>query len=54
MFNEFVREAFKLLIRETLLDENVIEDIKNLNYTTANMKIFAADGGDILNKLDIR
>jgi hypothetical protein len=31
------------------LDENVIEDIKNLNYMTANMKIFAVDGGDILN-----
>ena len=54
MFNEFVREAFKLLIWKTLLDENVIEDIKNLNYMTANMKIFAAYGGDILNKLDIR
>ncbi|CAG8768954.1 1036_t:CDS:1, partial [Funneliformis caledonium] len=37
-----------------LLDKEVIDAIKDLNNITVDMKIFAADGRDVLQKLDIR
>ncbi|CAG8556885.1 1522_t:CDS:2, partial [Funneliformis caledonium] len=40
--------------KEKLLNKEVINNIKNLNYMTADMKIFAADGRDVLQQLDIK
>ncbi|CAG8483661.1 4016_t:CDS:1, partial [Funneliformis caledonium] len=39
---------------EKLLNKEVINDIKILNYMTADMKIFAADERDVLQQLDIK
>jgi hypothetical protein len=53
-FNKFIRSAFDLFVQEKLLNKEVIYDIKNLNYMTADMKIVVADGRDALQQLDIK
>ena len=53
-FNKFIQSAFDLFVQEKLLNKEVINDVKNLNYMTADMKIFAADGRDVLQQLDIK
>ena len=53
-FIKFVRSAFNLFVQENLLDKEVIDAVKDLNNITVDMKIFAADGRDVLQKLDIR
>ncbi|CAG8679000.1 11520_t:CDS:2 [Funneliformis caledonium] len=53
-FTKFVQSAFNLFIQENLLNKEVIDAVKNLNNITVDMKIFAADGRDVLQKLDIR
>jgi len=54
IFTKFIQVSFKLLIQENLLNKDVINDIKNLNHITVDMKIFAADGRNVLQTLDIR
>ena len=54
-FTKFIRSAFNLFVHENLMNKKVIDDVKkNLNHITADMKIFAADGKDTLQQLDIR
>ncbi|CAB4446832.1 unnamed protein product [Rhizophagus irregularis] len=54
IFTDFIQSAFKLFIQENLLNKDVINAVKDLNYITVDMEIFAMDGRDILRKLDIR
>jgi hypothetical protein len=55
IFNHFIQVSFKLLIQERLLNKAVIDDIKNnLNHITVDMEIFAANGRNVLQKLDVR
>jgi uncharacterized protein YpiB (UPF0302 family) len=53
-FTEFVQEAFKLFVQENISKKNVINDVKNLNNMTYDLEIFAADGKNILQQLDIQ
>jgi hypothetical protein len=53
-FTNFIHKAFKLLVQESLLDKDVIDDIKKLNHLTVDMEIFVADGSNILSQLDVR
>ena len=54
IFTKFIQSAFKFLIQENLLNQQVIDDVKDLNYMTVDMEIFVADGRNILQQLDIR
>lgn len=47
-FTKFIQSAFKLFVQEKLLNKDVIDAVKDLNYTTADMEIFTMDGRDIL------
>ncbi|CAG8702852.1 13506_t:CDS:2, partial [Funneliformis caledonium] len=53
-FNNFIRSAFNLFVQENLLDKDVIDAVKDLNYITVDIEIFTADGKDSLQQLDIR
>ncbi|CAG8657471.1 6738_t:CDS:2, partial [Funneliformis mosseae] len=46
--------TFNLFVQENLLNKEVIDAVKDLNNITVDMKIFAADRRDVLQKLDIR
>ncbi|CAG8454181.1 13003_t:CDS:2 [Racocetra fulgida] len=52
-FTKFIRSAFNLFVQENLLDKDVINEVKDLNYMTVNMIIFTADGNDSLQQLDL-
>ncbi|CAG8563259.1 4437_t:CDS:2, partial [Cetraspora pellucida] len=52
-FTNFIRSAFNLFVQEILLNKNVINAVKNLNYITVDMEIFTADGKDSLRQLDL-
>jgi hypothetical protein len=54
IFTDFIQSAFKLFVQENLLNKDVINAVKDLNYITVDMEIFTMDGRDILRKLDIR
>ena len=53
-FTRFIQLAFNFFIQECLLDKDVNDAVKNLNYITVDIEIFAADGKIILQQLDIR
>jgi hypothetical protein len=53
-FTKFIHLAFNLFIQENLLDKEVNNTVKNLNYLTVGMKIYMANGKDILQQIDIR
>ena len=53
-FNMFIWSAFDLFVQEKFLNKEVINDVKNLNYMTADIKIFVANGRDVLQRLDIK
>jgi len=53
-FTNFIRSSFNLFVQEILLDKDVIDDVKNLNYITVDMEIFTADRKDSLQQLDLR
>ncbi|CAG8838002.1 6582_t:CDS:2, partial [Gigaspora margarita] len=52
-FTKFIRTAFNLFVQENLLDKDVINEVKDLNYMTVNMIIFTADGNDSSQQLDL-
>ncbi|CAG8641928.1 17741_t:CDS:2, partial [Racocetra fulgida] len=52
-FTNFIRSAFNLFVKESLLDKDVISEVKDLNYMTVDMIIFTADGKDSLQQLDL-
>ena len=52
-FTKFIHLAFNLFIQEKLLGKEVNDTVKNLNYLTVDMKIYTANGKDILQKIDI-
>ncbi|RIB29663.1 hypothetical protein C2G38_2154752 [Gigaspora rosea] len=51
--SEYITETFNLFVQENLLDKDVINEVKDLNYMTVNMIIFIADGNDSLQQLDL-
>ncbi|RIB09000.1 hypothetical protein C2G38_2210051 [Gigaspora rosea] len=51
--SEYIMETFNLFVQENLLDKDVINEVKDLNYMTVNMIIFTADGNDSLQQLDL-
>ncbi|CAG8644297.1 4978_t:CDS:2, partial [Cetraspora pellucida] len=53
-FTNFIQSSFNLFVQEILLDKDVIDDVKNLNYITVDMEIFMADRKDSLQQLDLR
>ena len=53
-FTKFIHLAFNLFIQENLLGKEVNDAVKNLNYLTVDMKIYAANGKDVLQKVDIK
>ncbi|CAG8465627.1 15316_t:CDS:2 [Racocetra persica] len=53
-FTNFIQSAFNLFVQESLLDKEVVNAVKNLNYMTVDLEIFMADGKDKLQKLDLR
>ena len=52
-FTRFIQLAFNFFVQECLLDKDVNDAVKNLNYITVDMEIFAADRKIILQQLDI-
>ena len=54
VFNEFIHSAFKLIVQENLLNKDEVDDVKDLNYMTADMQVFASDGGNILQQIDVK
>ena len=52
-FTKFIRMAFNFFVQEYLLSRDVNDAVKNLNYITADMKIFTSSGKDVLQDLDI-
>ncbi|CAB4494407.1 unnamed protein product [Rhizophagus irregularis] len=53
-FTKFIHSAFNLFIQENLLGKEVNDTVKNLNYLTVDMKVYTANGNDILQRIDIR
>jgi len=53
-FTKFIHLVFNLFIQENLLGKEVNDAVKNLNYLTVDMKIYAVNGKDILQKIDIK
>ncbi|RIB03368.1 hypothetical protein C2G38_2225275 [Gigaspora rosea] len=53
-FTNFIQLAFNLFVQENLSDEDVIEEVKDLNYLTIDMKVFTADRKNYLQQLDIK
>ncbi|CAG8851354.1 39467_t:CDS:2, partial [Gigaspora margarita] len=54
MFTSFIQSAFNLFVQEELLDKDVINDVKDLNYMTVDMEVFTADGKEALQQINIR
>ncbi|CAG8827258.1 22321_t:CDS:2, partial [Cetraspora pellucida] len=52
-FTNFIRSLFNFFVQEILLDKDVIDDVKNLNYIMVDMEIFTADRKDFLQQLDL-
>ncbi|CAG8799335.1 1508_t:CDS:1, partial [Cetraspora pellucida] len=52
-FTNFIQLSFNLFVQEILLDKDVIDDVKNLNYITVDMKIFMVNRKDFLQQLDL-
>jgi len=52
-FTRFIRMAFNFFVQECLLDKDVNDSVKNLNYLTADMKVFTSSGKDVLQDLNI-
>ena len=48
IFTTFIQVSFKFLTQEYLLNEDVVNDIKNLNHLTVDIEIFTADGRNVL------
>jgi hypothetical protein len=53
-FTGFIQSAFNFYVQEVLLEKEVNDAVKNLNHMTVDMKVFPADGKEVLKKLDIR
>ncbi|CAG8496008.1 5226_t:CDS:2, partial [Dentiscutata heterogama] len=54
MFTDFIKSAFDLFVQEELLDKDVINDVKDLNYKTVDMEVFIADGKEALQQINVR
>ncbi|RIB11798.1 hypothetical protein C2G38_2202485 [Gigaspora rosea] len=52
-FTKFIRSAFNLFVQENLLDKDVINEVKDLNYMIVNMIIFTANRNNSLQQLDL-
>lgn len=53
-FTKFIHLAFNLFIQEKLSGKEVNDAVKNLNYLTVDMKVYMANGNDILQQIDVR
>ncbi|CAG8756578.1 8239_t:CDS:2, partial [Racocetra fulgida] len=53
IFTDFIRMAFKFFVQEKLLDKDVIDAVKNLNYIVVDMEIFSANEKGSMQQLDI-
>ncbi|CAG8762498.1 3398_t:CDS:2, partial [Cetraspora pellucida] len=53
MFTDFIKSAFDLFVQEELLDKDVINDVKDLNYKTVDMEVFTADGKEALQQINV-
>ncbi|CAG8855431.1 12915_t:CDS:1, partial [Gigaspora margarita] len=49
----FIQSAFNLFVQEELLDKNVINDVKDLNYMMVDMEVFTADGKEALQQINV-
>ncbi|CAG8740531.1 9095_t:CDS:2 [Dentiscutata erythropus] len=53
MFTDFIQSAFNLFVQEELLDQEVVNDVKDLNYKMVDMEVFTADREEALQQINI-
>ncbi|KAF0465699.1 hypothetical protein F8M41_026233 [Gigaspora margarita] len=54
IFTDFMQLVFDLFVQEELLDKDVINDVKDLNYKTVDMEVFTADRKEALQQINVR